>query len=164
MIKPALPTMLFLSVATALAPAPLPAAATAYRSYVNARYGYAVCYPAFMASKPEAPNGDGRTFAARGGAGKLVVFGRNNPDGASLADTVRDDAADLAGQGGRITYRAQKADWAVFSGTSGAKTFYSKTIQRGDHFVIFELTYPTAASARYEPMVENLLRCFRTVR
>ena len=140
--------------------APLPAADSAYRSYVNARYGYAICYPAFMASKPEAPNGDGRTFTA-GGGGELAVFGRNNPDGASLADTVRDDAADLAGQGGRISYRTQKADWAVFSGTSGPNTFYSKTIRRGDHFVIFELTYPSAAGARYKPVIQRLLGCFR---
>lgn len=163
MIRQATSLMLSLSVMALATAAPLPAAGAAYRSYVNARYGYAICYPSFMASKPEAPNGDGRTFTAPGG-GELAVFGRNNPDGVSLADTVRDDAADLAGQGGRISYRAQKADWAVFSGTSGSKTFYSKTIRRGDHFVIFELTYPSAEAARYKPVIQSLQGCFRSLR
>lgn len=89
-------------------------------AYANARYGYAVCYLFFMTGRPEAPNGDGRTFGGLGGA-ELAVFGRNNPDGVSLADTVRDDAADLAGPGGRISYHVQKGDWAVFSGTTGPK-------------------------------------------
>lgn len=136
------------------------APAPAYRSYANARYAYSICYPSFMASHPEAPNGDGRTFTGADGA-ELAVFGRNNPDGATLADTVRDDAADLAGSHGRITYRVQKANWAVFSGANGGKLFYSKTLQRKDQFVIFELTYPHAGADRYKSVVENLSRCFR---
>lgn len=134
-----------------------------YRSYANARYGYSICYPSFMTAHAEAPNGDGRTFTGADG-GELAVFGRNNPDGESLADTVRDDAADLAGPRGQVTYRAQKANWAVFSGANAGKLFYSKTFQRRDQFVIFELTYPRAGADRYKPVVESLSRCFRLLR
>lgn len=137
-----------------------PAGAQSYKSYTNVRFAYAVCYPPFMTPQPEAPNGDGRVFGASDG-GKLTVFGRNNPDGASLADTVRDDAADLLGRTGTVTYRAQKNNWAVFSGTTGSKLVYSKTFQRGDQFAIFELTYPHAAANRYKLVSEQLSRCFR---
>lgn len=141
----------------------LAAPASDYRSYANARYAYSICYPSFMTPHAEAPNGDGRTFTGRDGA-ELAVFGRNNPDGASLADTVRDDAADLAGPRGQVTYRVQKSNWAVFSGANGGKLFYSKTFQRNGQFVIFELTYPRASADRYKPVVENLSRCFRLLR
>lgn len=139
------------------------APASDYRSYANARYAYSICYPSYMTAHPEAPNGDGRTFTGKDGA-ELAVFGRNNPDGASLADTVRDDAADLAAPRGQITYRAQKANWAVFSGANGGKLFYSKTFQRGGQFVIFELTYPRTSANRYKSVVGDLLRCFRLLR
>ena len=59
--------------------------------------------PHFVAARPEAPNGDGRVFSASD-SGKLTVFGRNSPDGAWLAETVRDDATDLIGRAGSITY------------------------------------------------------------
>lgn len=137
-------------------------AAQEYRGYANARYGYAVCYPSFMKARAEAPNGDGRTFVAPDG-GELAVFGRNNPDGETLATTVKEDAADLAGANGAITYRAQRANWAVFSGSAGNRLFYSKTFQKRGSFAIFELTYPKAAAARYKTVVERLNRCFRTI-
>ena len=47
MIRQATSLMLSLSVMALATSAPLPAAATAYRSYVNARYGYAICYPPY---------------------------------------------------------------------------------------------------------------------
>jgi hypothetical protein len=91
----------------------------------------------------------------------LSVFGRNNVDRTTLARTVDEDAADLAGGRGKISYRVVKPDWAVFSGDDGGSTlFYSKTIQRGDQFVIFELSYPKSAAAKYRPVVERLSSCF----
>ena len=139
-----------------------PVQAQQYPSYANARFGYAICYHTFMKSRPEAPNGDGRTFVAPDG-GKLAVFGRNNIDKETLADTVREDSADLAGSAGRITYRAQRANWAVYSGTNGNTVFYSKTFAKRDSFAIFELTYPRSAAARYKEVATRLSGCFRLI-
>lgn len=132
-----------------------------WRTYVNPRYRYRICYPAnLMRPSREADNGDGRSFVAAD-QGRLSVFGRNNFDGASLASTVDGDAADLAGSRGKVSYRVVRPGWAVFSGDDGGSMlFYSKTIRRGDQFVIFELSYPKAAAARYKPVVENLSKCF----
>ena len=132
-----------------------------WRTYVNARYRYRICYPtALLRPAPEADNGDGRRFVASDRA-RLLVFGRNNIDGASLARTIDQDASDLAGSRGKVSYRVVRPGWAVFSGDDGgAMLFYSKTIRRGDQFVIFELSYPKSAAGRYKPVVEKLSRCF----
>jgi hypothetical protein len=141
--------------------APFSAAqAQTYQSYANARYGYAICYPSFMKAQREADNGDGRRFIG-GDGGELIVFGRNNVDGESLAATARADAADLAGRTGKVTYSAQRANWAVFSGSNDRRLFYSKTFQKPRSFVIFELTYPKSATARYKEVATRLSRCFR---
>lgn len=144
--------------------APFDAAqAQTYQSYANARYGYAICYPSFMKAQREADNRDGRRFFGGDGGdgGELIVFGRNNVDGESLAATARADAADLAGRTGKVTYSAQRANWAVFSGNNERRLFYSKTFQKPGSFVIFELTYPKSAAARYKEVTTRLSRCFR---
>jgi len=136
------------------------AQAQTYRSYANARYGYAICYPSFMKAQREADNGDGRRFNGDDG-GELAVFGRNNVNGESLAATASADAADLAGRTGKVTYSAQRANWAVFSGSNDHRLFYSKTFQKSGSFAIFELTYPKSAAGRYKEVATRLSRCFR---
>lgn len=150
------------ALALAIVPA-APADAQTYRSYTNVRFAYAVCYPSFMTAHPEAPNSDGRVFSAPDG-GELTVYGSNNPEGTSLADNMRGEIDDLIGKVGKVTYRANGPNWAVFSGVKGTKLFYGKTFQRRDQFATFELAYPRGAAARYKPVAEQLSRCFRLVR
>ena len=153
--------MAALAVALAIMPA-ASAHAQRYRSYTNVRFAYAVCYPSFMTAHPEAPNSDGRVFSAPDG-GELAVYGANNPQGKSLADNTREDIDDLIGKTGKVTYRANGANWTVFSGVNGAKLVYSKTFVRRDQFVTFELSYPRGSASRYKSVAEQLSRCFRLV-
>ncbi|UYY56856.1 hypothetical protein [Sphingomonas sp. S2-65] len=150
-------TSLFLISAEA---APAPAAYT-WRTYVNVRFGYRICYPAnLLLPQPEAPNGDGRVFVAADSA-TLTVFGRNNAEQASLSKTAAELASDRAGSKGSVRYRLVRRNWAVSSGEDGgSKLFYGKTILRDDQFIIFDLVYPKALAAQYKPVVEQLARCF----
>ncbi|MBE7216942.1 MAG: hypothetical protein INR64_00570, partial [Caulobacteraceae bacterium] len=128
--------------------------------YVNVRYRYAICYPSdLLKAEPESPDSDGRTFDGGSGA-ELSVFGRNNVQNLSLAATVSRDAAEMAGRGGQVTYRAGKNDWAVYSGRSADTVFYSKTLKRGDQFLIFQLKYPQAQAGLYGPIAGRLAQCF----
>lgn len=143
---------------------PAKTATESWRTYVNDRFRYSICYPPLLHPLAEAPNGDGRRFVGPAQA-SLAVFGRNDVDGAALDRTVGQDAADLAGRGGRISYRAGRGDWRVVSGNDAAGTiFYSKTIRRGDQFAIFELHYPAAAHGLYAPIVRRLSACFAMLR
>lgn len=135
-----------------------------WRSYVNARYAYSICYPRQFVPQGEADNGDGQVFAGPGGA-ELRVYGSNNVLDRSLAEEMADQARLLTGRNGKVTYRFANKGSAVVSGDDGAGTvFYAKTIARSDQFLSFQLRYPKAASARYKPVVETIARCFRPLK
>ncbi|MBB5710389.1 hypothetical protein [Sphingomonas xinjiangensis] len=64
------------------------AKADTWRTYVNVRFGYRICFPSnLLRVEPESPNGDGRVFTAADAA-KLTAFGRNNAEDSSLAETA----------------------------------------------------------------------------
>jgi hypothetical protein len=135
-----------------------------WRSYVNARYRYSLCYPATFRPAAEAPNGDGRRFTGPDGA-TLAVFGRNDVEGAGLDFTAEDGARDFAGAGGHVTYRAGRGDWRVVSGADArGHVFYAKTLRRADQFAILELHYPRAAAPGFAPIVKRLSACFAMLR
>jgi hypothetical protein len=143
-----------------LAPAPV-----AWPSYVNVRYGFAICYPASLLNpQPEADNGDGRRFLGRDGA-ELRVFGQYNAVDATLAAWAEDEARLYTGRRGRISYRAGRGNWIVLSGTDGAKfEFYTKTLERNGEFVTLQFKYPIAEAKRYRAVVDRLSRCLRLTR
>ena len=131
-----------------------------WKTYVNVRYRYAICYPSdLMKAEGEAPNSDGQTFDAPNGA-ELAVFGRNNVNAKSLRATAESDAVDMAGEGGQISYRAIRPDWAVVSGNAKKSLFYSKTFKRADQFLIFQLTYPKSEAETYRSVVDRISHCF----
>lgn len=148
-----------LVVAGALLPAAAPA--SDWPTYVNVRYGYQLCYPAgLLEAQPEADAGDGRTFVGKDGT-ELLVFGSNNVLQSNLADEATEQASGYTGKKGKISYRAKGRGWIVLSGDDGAHNlFYTKTFERGDRFLAFQLKYPKAAAAKYKPVIDRLNRCF----
>lgn len=136
------------------------AASTAWPTYSNVRYGYAICYPAgVLRPQPEADSGDGRRFVGADGA-ELLVFGQWNADRASLPSWAMNEAQAYTGKRGHITYRAARPNWLVLSGTDGGRfEFYTKTIKRADEFVTFQLRYAAAQSQIYRPIVDRLSHC-----
>ena len=137
-------------------------AADFWQSYINGRFAFSICYPGnLLLPQGEAENGDGATFRALDGA-ELRAFGANNALDKSLADEAAEQARTYTGRRGKITYRAGKGDWAVLSGNDGGSSlFYTKTFSRGDQFVAFQLKYPKAKAARYAPVVERIVSCFK---
>jgi hypothetical protein len=150
--------MMWLSVLLA---ASLPVTTKAeWPTYVNARYGYSICYPASV-FKPEreAGNGDGRRFLSGQGA-ELRVFGLFNALDQTLEEFAVDQAHYYQGQRGRIIYRAAKPSWIVLSGDNGGTSeFYIKAVKWGDEFVTFQLRYPVSQARVFRPLVERLSRC-----
>ena len=129
--------------------------------YANARYGFQVCYPRSLVPKGESANSDGQTFRARDG-GELLVWGENNVLEKGLVAMSEDRGRELAGENGRITYRARGPHWAVISGAGDhGRLFYRKAFERGDQFVTLELTYPGRAAAEYRAIATQLSHCFR---
>ncbi|MGF7146835.1 hypothetical protein FHS96_000444 [Sphingomonas zeicaulis] len=149
-------------------PAAMPLAAQAqtnavahrWESYANARYGYAICYPAdLLVPQPEADNGDGRVFEGKAGA-SLRVFGHYNAAEQTMAEAMAGDALGLAHDGAVISYRASRPGWYVLSGRIGDTIVYRRTIAAGDRRMTFVLRYPASQAALWNPITARLGRCF----
>ncbi|WP_288935509.1 hypothetical protein [uncultured Sphingomonas sp.] len=138
------------------------AAAPPLHRYTNVKYGYSTCFPAGQ-FKPQGVSdaGDGQVFKAKDGA-ELRVWGRYASDdkpAAEFASDIADNAKDLAGKSGIVTYRADRPGWAVFSGTAGSQIFWSKEMLKGDRIVVVQLVYPASSRAAYRDFPAQLNRC-----
>ncbi|GEN58427.1 hypothetical protein [Acetobacter nitrogenifigens] len=134
-----------------------------WQVYGNARFHYQICYPAsLLKPQGEPDNGDGQSFFGDNGV-ELSVFGRNHVDGLTLADNAKMESTQLAGSSGKTTYQAVRKDWAVVSGNDGKDgVFYSKILDSGDHYVVFELKYTQKESAVYDKVIVQLSRCLKS--
>jgi hypothetical protein len=131
-----------------------------WANYSNARFGYALCYPAdLLRPQPESDNGDGRAFSGDDGA-QLRVWGNYNALEQSLAEAMREDEARLTRDGATVTYRAARSNWYVLSGHNRGKLFYSRRLLTGDQFASFDLQYPARAAPLWNPVAARLSRCF----
>ena len=136
------------------------------RTYRNARFGYAVTYPAdVLRGRGEAGNGDGQTFTSTGKAATLRVWGAYNilRPGATVADFYRADAQSrTASQPKRVvSYKVLHAPWYVVSGRDGSREFYQKVYVVGDTVCRLDFTYPAAQRRKYGPIAATVSRSFR---
>ena len=132
-----------------------------WMTYVNVRFQYSICYPADqLVPQGEAANSDGQRFLSSQDGAELAAYGSNNALDETLRQRQSDMQSRLAGASGKVTYRAQKANWFVVSGQSGETIFYAKTIYSHGQFKSFELTYDRSAAALYDPVVARLAACF----
>ena len=136
-----------------------------WTTYRNDRFGTSIEYPARF--KPGRPpdNNDGQSFTAPDGA-TLRVWGSLNIealDRESLEKQTRERQA-----GNEIfSYSARGANWFVFSGRRGADSiFYTRYLlsHRGEVINAFDLGYPEALKATYDPIVTRLSKSLRAGR
>ncbi len=133
-------------------------------SYVNARFGYSIDYPAdFLSPEREADNGDGRAFHARHGAGKVLVWGsyRDEDSEATPAAIAQLNESDCAP--GKITYEVAKPKLVAFSCMSRAGgIIYQKTLVGRDVLRSVRFDYPDSERAAWEPVVKQVAGSLRT--
>ncbi|MHC5234179.1 cupin domain-containing protein [Brucella sp. LJL56] len=142
---------------------PTMAADHAWKVYVNARFGYSICYPAdLLTVQFRSDNGDGAVFSSKSGA-ELRVWGRYNV----LEQGMNTIIAGLAGENAVVSYRHSTENWAVVSGKKNSAVFYAEvllehnTAHNIDTVRIFRLTYPTGGAKIYDAVAERLAKCFR---
>ena len=141
--------------ATALLMAAAPAGQ--WSTYANARFGYSICYPAAqLTAEPEADNGDGRVFNGADGS-SLRVYGSNNARGQTLAKAYAEERA----RHKSISYQRIKGNWYVLSGRDGDELFYIRSLLANGQFKTFELRYPAAKAATWNPLAARISGCFK---
>lgn len=134
-----------------------PAMAADWATYVNARFGTAVEYPAdVLVPEPESENGDGHRFHSADGRASLTVFAGHNVTDMDLRALVRSAHADAAGD--RITYERIGRRWFVLSGFRGENVFYRKLLLSPDGSVAhtLEIVYPASQKRLYDPLTARM--------
>jgi hypothetical protein len=143
-----------------LAAAATPAGA---ETYVNARFGYQVDYPAdLLTPQGEAANGDGQRFVSHDNKLIVSVWGTNN----ALETSVAGECAQrIQWEKNRhpleASYKAVKSTWFVYTGLSGKTIVYEKAILSGDVYHTVRLEYPAADKAAYDAIVKRIVDSFR---
>ena len=138
---------------------------TNYETYSNARFEYALKYPAdIFTPQEEAQNGDGRAFLSKDGTAKVLVWGQYN----ALFKTLKTSySEDLKSRKKGVSYKALLKDGYVISGKSGGKIFYQKTIFNGKDgdggaaFGTFQIEYRSSDKAKFDPIVRNMAASFK---
>jgi hypothetical protein len=143
----------------------LPAAVRA-DTYVNARFGYSVSYPAHkLVAQRVSANGDGRTFRAKSGRATMSVFGGNwlknlYPTPQALARSYEADCG-----AGKVTYQVAKPQLVAFSCiTPAGGVIYQKTLIGGGALRSVRFDYPLAEQKAWDPVVSQVAASLQATR
>jgi hypothetical protein len=132
-----------------------------WKTYFNSRYGTSIEYPSRFKPGPPPDADDGLRFTADDGA-ELAVWASFNAldhDIPGLEDFLREGRkADE-----KVTYRAAGKTWLVLSGTRGDKVFYTRYLlsHRNEVENAFDLSYPAALAATYDPIVARISKSLK---
>ena len=128
-----------------------------WKEYINPRFGFRISYPISLVASPDPQNGGGREFHTKDNAFSLATFGSFFTGGAnsfeaSWAEELKQDD---------ITYKRKTADWYVVSGVrKNGVEYYHKLCRQGNNAAGFEITYPHARNAEFDPWVEHIEKNF----
>lgn len=148
-----------LALLTAIA---LPAAASDWQRYGNARFQYWIDIPPDFSRVEEADNGDGGVSTAPVGASELRVWG-SYPTAGSLAAEAKERQALDRRDGWSISYQTQNKSGAAWSGTKGSRIVYARAIPGCDRAVAyFRLEYDRERQKAFDPVVSRLVKSFRS--
>jgi hypothetical protein len=132
-----------------------------WQPYLNARFGYSICYPAdLLVPQGEAENGDGQKFLSKDSRAQMLVYGSNNALNQTVASSYSDELKAEAKAGFNITYKLLKPDYFVLSGSGSGKIFYERVVLVGDVFKTFRMEYPEDTKALFDPITSTMSGCF----
>lgn len=139
---------------------PLPALAAGGGHYFNVRFGFAIDVPDGFVGQGESDNSDGQVFKTP--TATLMVYGANVLNG-GFEDEVRQQQGADGTDGWNISYQVSTPSNASYSGKRGGRILYARliTLCGGSQFAAFELEYSSVDMAKFDPVVNALVRSFR---
>lgn len=133
-------------------------------TYRNDRFGTRIDYSAPMFRMlPPPDNDDGRTFEARGGSARFMVFGAHNVFDSTLDELIEENLASL-GEDEKVTRKRRGKNWYLHSGFRGGDFFLRKVLLSDDGGVIhtFEISYAKSLKTKLDPMAARMADSLRT--
>jgi len=127
-------------------------------SYQNARYGFAVEWPAGEYSVNESDNGDGITV--RDGKGlEMLVWGGMDQDVLGLTEEQFYRRAQKKGASYKKTDKKQR--WYVVSGIEDRSIYYIKSYYTDSAVVTMQITYPADRKKSCDAFVSRAAGSFK---
>jgi hypothetical protein len=137
--------------------------AEVWTRYANARFGFAIDYPAGTFVPERAPdNGDGRRFKAIHGGARFMVWAGYNP----LKETPRKFVEETSQtcHSDRAAYAVTGKSWAVVSCERHGEVLYAKRQFVGDRMTSFQMTYPTRERRRWDAALARMAESLKPAR
>ena len=133
-------------------------------TYRNDRFGTRIDYSAPMFRMlPPPDNDDGRTFEARDGSARFIVFAGYNVFDSTLDELIEEHLAGL-GDDEKVVQKRRGDNWYLHSGFRGDDFFLRKVMLSDDGGVIhtFEISYAKSLKAKLDPMAARMAQSLRT--
>lgn len=133
-------------------------------TYRNDRFGTRIDYSAPMFRMlPPPDNDDGRTFEARDGSARFMVFAAYNVFDSTLDELIEENLASL-GEDEKVTRKRRGENWYLHSGFRGGDFFLRKVLLSDDGGVIhtFEISYAKSLKTKLDPMAARMADSLRT--
>lgn len=136
-----------------------------WQTYRNARFGFAVDYPAdILTMKPAPANDDGRAFHVPGRRIEVTVSAGHNVLDETIGQLYTKAQAEFGP--GNISYRRRGAGFFVVSGIRRGRVFYEyvQITRKGGGTYVGRLRfiYPPDEKATMDPVVARMQRRFST--
>jgi hypothetical protein len=128
-------------------------------NYTNSRFGFRLTYPQeTLYPQGESANGDGQVFASADGTLRVTAWGERRDSQESIAEIFAHESRGLAGANRDlvVTYKRQKDNWFVVSGTSGAEGVYRRTLLTPDYIARYEVRWNSVETERWRPTMESI--------
>lgn len=132
--------------------------AVAYRSYVNARFGFSIDYPSDLKAGSPPADGDGLVFTSADGGVQLRASGINN----ALPVTPAAYLQRLLSKHPTATYHMVKDERCIVSWEEDGHIFYEKAVVGTGSIDDFQFAYPASQKQEYDPIVTHIAESFRT--
>jgi hypothetical protein len=140
--------------------APLNAKTMAWKKYVNARFGFSICYPGNFVPGPEPDNGDGLRFKSEDGA-ELTASGSYDAENWGYIVEARFAREEARKAGMTITRSIRGKNWEITLGKSDSKYRYDKIMQNNGIIYTLDLIYPKYKTSYYSSVISKMEKCFR---
>lgn len=134
-----------------------------WKSYHNQRFNFCVEYPSnFLTPQGESENHDGNTFSNANGSSEMRASGIYNALDETVAEaferaTENDVYYD---ENKKITYKSQKDNWFVASGTYYESIFYVKSILVEDTFYTLYFEYHSSETDQFDEIIKRTTKDF----
>lgn len=134
-----------------------------WKSYHNQRFEFCLDYPSsFLTEMGESENHDGNTFANANGSSEMRASGIYNALDETVAEAFeRATEKDTYYEDEKvITYKQQKDNWFVASGTYYESIFYVKTVLVEDTFYTLYFEYHSSEKEKFDEIIKRTTKNF----